>query len=166
VLITGVYGAGKSTVAADIADILERRRVPYGAIDLDWIMWFDTGRDDMDELGSRVFRANLADVVRNYLDVGIERFVLAGAIETRADLDGLRSAIAVPLTVVRLTVPLHEVVRRLRSDPTSGRQDDLQVAIEWSDAAVGLGLDDFSVANEGAVRDTSTEVLRRLGWLE
>jgi len=166
VLITGVYGAGKSTVAADIADVLERRRVPYGAIDLDWIMWFDTGRDDMDELGRKVFLANLADVVRNYLEVGVERIVLAGAIESRADLDGVRDAVSVPLTVVRLTVPLHEVVRRLRSDPTAGRQDDLQVAIEWTDAAVGLGLDDFSMANEGAVRDTSTAILERLGWLE
>ena len=60
----------------------------------------------------------------------------------------------------------HEVVRRLRADPTVGRQDDLKVAIEWPDAAVGLGLEDFAVANEGAVRETSAAILERLGWLE
>jgi hypothetical protein len=98
--------------------------------------------------------------------VGIERFVLAGAIESRHDLDGVRDAVPIPLTVVRLTVPLHEVVRRLRADPTVGRQDDLKVAIEWPDAAVGLGLEDFAVANEGAVRETSAAILERLGWLE
>jgi Mrp family chromosome partitioning ATPase len=39
VLITGVYGTGKSSVAAEIAETLERRGVPYGALDLDWLGW-------------------------------------------------------------------------------------------------------------------------------
>ena len=36
VLISGVYGAGKSSVTAEIAETLKHRGVPYGAIDLDW----------------------------------------------------------------------------------------------------------------------------------
>ena len=40
VLITGVYGAGKSSVAEEIADALEARGALFGAIDLDWLMWF------------------------------------------------------------------------------------------------------------------------------
>ena len=41
VLITGVYGTGKSSVAAEIAETLERHGVPYGALDLDWLTWFE-----------------------------------------------------------------------------------------------------------------------------
>ena len=37
VLITGVYGAGKSTVAAEISYLLEQRRQPYALLDLDFL---------------------------------------------------------------------------------------------------------------------------------
>jgi adenylylsulfate kinase-like enzyme len=39
VLITGVYGSGKSTVAAEIAYLLEQRRQPYALLDLDYLGW-------------------------------------------------------------------------------------------------------------------------------
>ena len=39
VLITGVYGAGKSTVAAEISYLLEQRRQPYALLDLDFLGW-------------------------------------------------------------------------------------------------------------------------------
>ena len=36
VLITGVFGSGKSSVAAELADLLEREGLSYAALDLDW----------------------------------------------------------------------------------------------------------------------------------
>ena len=39
VLLTGAYGTGKSSVAAEMAELLEARDVPYAAIDLDWLIW-------------------------------------------------------------------------------------------------------------------------------
>jgi hypothetical protein len=36
VLITGVYGSGKSSVAAEIAYLLQERRQPYALLDLDF----------------------------------------------------------------------------------------------------------------------------------
>ena len=36
-LLTGVFGAGKSAVAEEIADLLEGGASPYAAIDLDWL---------------------------------------------------------------------------------------------------------------------------------
>ena len=39
VLITGVYGAGKSSVAAEIAYLLQERRQPYALLDLDFLGW-------------------------------------------------------------------------------------------------------------------------------
>jgi adenylylsulfate kinase-like enzyme len=35
VLITGVYGSGKSSVAAEVAYLLEQRSEPYALLDLD-----------------------------------------------------------------------------------------------------------------------------------
>ena len=39
-LLTGVYGAGKSTLVAEIATVFEERGEPFAAIDLDWLGWF------------------------------------------------------------------------------------------------------------------------------
>ena len=37
VLITGVYGSGKSSVAAEISYLLEQRREPHALPDLDYL---------------------------------------------------------------------------------------------------------------------------------
>jgi adenylylsulfate kinase-like enzyme len=51
VLITGVYGAGKSSVAEEIADALEARGTRFGAVDLDWLMWFGVPSVDPETSG-------------------------------------------------------------------------------------------------------------------
>jgi putative protein kinase ArgK-like GTPase of G3E family len=43
VLVTGVYGSGKSTVVADIGGLLEERGEYYGVLDIDWLGRFDAG---------------------------------------------------------------------------------------------------------------------------
>jgi adenylylsulfate kinase-like enzyme len=45
VLITGVYGSGKSTVAEEIAAVLEEHNAAYALLDLDFLAWFDTGAE-------------------------------------------------------------------------------------------------------------------------
>jgi adenylylsulfate kinase-like enzyme len=46
VVITGAYGTGKTSLVEEIADILEDRGDRYGALDLDWLGWFDLGFGD------------------------------------------------------------------------------------------------------------------------
>ena len=75
-LITGPYGAGKSLLAATVADELERRGVRFAAVDLDWLAWFDPGDDPA--TAQRIFLANLRAVVANYRSIGITWFVFAG----------------------------------------------------------------------------------------
>ena len=76
VLITGVYGSGKSSVAAEIAYVLEQRHQPYALLDLDYLSWAGTGSSDRaEEFG--LLLQNLADVAGNYRRAGIHLFVLA-----------------------------------------------------------------------------------------
>ncbi len=163
VLITGVYGSGKTSVVEEIADILEGLGAPYAALDLDWLAWFDTGSLG-EAAANRMLLKNLASLVSNYLAAGVRHFVLAGAYGERSELDDLRAELPMPLRVVRLSVPLPEIERRLRSDPTTGRQHDLRVATAWVAASRGVGIEDIAVTNDRPVRQVAQGILDWLGW--
>lgn len=163
VLITGEFGSGKTSVAVEMADMLEKRHVPFAVLDLDWLTWCATGSDD-DGAEHRMMLSNLVPVVANYLAAGIRFFVLARAVRTRPELDSLRASLPMPLKVVRLTVPWPEIERRLRSDITAGRQDDLHEAATWV-GSEDASIEDATVSNDRPIREAAMEVLDWLGWL-
>jgi hypothetical protein len=163
VLITGVYGSGKSSVAQEIADLLEKQNAPYALLDLDFLGWFDAaGEGRLAE--ESVMLKNLVALVDNYLAVGVRFFVLAGAIRDAAELDDLKAQLPMPLRVVRLTVPLAEIEKRLRSDVTTGRRADLREAAAWVASSVGVGLEDETVSNERPIGEVAADILGWLRW--
>jgi len=163
VLVSGVYGSGKSSVAQEIADLLEEQNVPYALLDLDFLAWFDTGSEGGPTEHSMMLR-NLSALVGNYLAVGVQFFVLAYAIRGRAELDSLKAELPMPLRVVGLTVPLREIERRLHSDPTTGRRDDLRGAASWIAASLSTGFEDSTVPNDRPIREVAVDTLDWLGW--
>lgn len=163
VLVTGAYGVGKTSVVEEIADLLERRAIRYGAIDLDWLGWFDPGFGDHGA-GRPVMLQNLNAVVGNYYDTGVRYFALAGAASTIDEIAELREAVAMPLMVVRLTVEIEEIERRLGQSVTTGRLDDLQVASEWLARGRGQDVGDLVIANDGSIRDVAEQIVVALGW--
>jgi hypothetical protein len=112
VLITGVYGSGKSSVAAEIAYLLQQRRQPYALLDLDFLAWAGIDFDDH-AAGFGLMLRNLTAVASNYRDAGISTFVLAWFVRDQGALRGVQEAVGVPLRVVRLSVPLPDIERRL-----------------------------------------------------
>jgi hypothetical protein len=163
VLITGVYGSGKSSVAAEIAYLLEQRRRPYAFLDVDFLGW--GGADFSGHSAGRwLTLRNLASVVANYREAGVGLFVLAYFIPDHQTLRGVREAAGVPLRVVRLTVPLPDIRQRLAADVTSGRQDDLREAEAQIAASEGVGLEDLVAANDRPVGVVAGEIMNWLGW--
>jgi len=161
-LITGLFGTGKSSVAVEIADILEKRGLAYAVIDLDWLCWGFAGTEAGSE--HRMMLANLVPVVSNYLSAGVRYVVLARSIRTADELDSLRRTLAMPLHVVGLTVPFDEIERRLGSDVTAGRADDLRDARAWVASGEGAGFDDHVVANDRPLREVAEGIVRLIGW--
>jgi adenylylsulfate kinase-like enzyme len=164
VLITGVYGTGKSSVAAEIAYVLEQRRQPYALLDLDYLGWGGDNFDDH-EAGFGLMLRNVAAVVSNYRDAGVSVFVAAYFVRHHNALRGIREAVGVPLRVVRLTVPLPEIEQRLAADLTTERREDLREAAASIAAGEGAGVEDVVVANDRPPGDVAHEIMAWLDWL-
>jgi hypothetical protein len=163
VLLTGVYGSGKSSVAEEIAYLLEHQGEPYALLDLDYLSWAGTGTDDRAaEFG--LMLQNLTAVAANYRQAGIRFFVLAYFVRTPGEMRGVREALGLPLRVVRLTVPLPDIERRLANDVTSGRRDDLREAASSIAAAEGAGVEDMAISNDRPIGGVARDVMTFLGW--
>jgi adenylylsulfate kinase len=163
VLITGVYGSGKSSVAAEVSYLLEQRRQPHALLDLDYLGWGGNNFDDH-AAGFGLMLRNLAAVASNYRDAGVSVFIVAYFIRDRDGLRAVREAAAVPLRVVRLSVPLLAIEQRLAADVTSGRRDDLREAAASIAAGEGVGVEDVTVVNDRPVGLVAREVMTWLGW--
>jgi adenylylsulfate kinase-like enzyme len=164
VLITGVWGSGKSSVAAEIAYLLEQRRQPYALLDLDFLGWgVDYSDDDAARFG--LMLRNLAAVVSNYREAGISVFVLASFVSGHDELRGIRTAVGVPLRVVRLSVPLSDIEQRLAADVTTERQEDLREAARQIAAGEGVGVEDVLLANDRPVPVVAQQIMTWLGWV-
>jgi hypothetical protein len=164
VLLTGVYGSGKSSVAEEIAYLLEQRGEPYALLDLDYLSWAGTGTDDRAaEVG--LMLQNLAAVAANYRQAGIRMFVLAYFARSAGEVQSIGEALGLPLRVVRLTVPMPDIERRLAGDVTSGRRDDLREAASSIAAAEGAGVEDVAIGNDRPIGVVARNVMSFLGWL-
>jgi len=151
VLLTGVYESGKSSVAEEIAYLLEQRGEPYALLDSDYLSWAGTGSGDRaDEFG--LMLQNLAAVAANYRRAGIRLFVVAYFVRSPGEVADVRTALGLPLRVARLTVPLPVIEQRLAGDVTSGRRDDLREAAASMAAAEGVGVEDVTIRNDRPVR--------------
>jgi hypothetical protein len=161
-LLTGVYGTGKSTIAAEIADILEPGETLVAAIDLDWLTWSNApgaGHED-----NTILARNLAAVVAIYRDAGVRRFILAGFMANDAEVAAIRRALAMPLRVVRLTAPVQILEGRLGNSPTKSQVDDFERVRDWLARGVGVGIEEAEIENTGPIRATALKVLDVMGW--
>lgn len=164
VLLTGVYGSGKSSVAEEIAYVLEQRGEPYALLDLDYLSWAGTGIDDRAAEFEWLLQ-NLAAVAANYRQAGIGLFVLAYFARSSGEVEAVRNALGLPLRVARLTASLSDIEQRLAHDVTSGRRDDLREAAASIAAAEGTGVEDVVIRNDGPIALVAQQVMTFLGWL-
>jgi hypothetical protein len=163
-VLCGLYGTGKSSVAEEIAVRFEHDGTPFAAIDMDWLSWF--GVEGIDPHEDRtVFLANLSAMVATYLGVGVRRFVMAGSLADEEDADAMRTALPFPTTIVELRAPWDVIERRLRASPTTGRLEDLEAARE-NHLRGGGPTPDAIVDADRPLPEVAAEVLRVVGWTD
>jgi hypothetical protein len=91
-------------------------------------------------------------------------FVLAYFVRSPAEVQAVRAALGLPLQVARLTVPLPVIERRLASDVSSGRRDDLREAAASIAASAGVGIEDVVISNDHSLGVVAHDVMAFLGW--
>ena len=166
-LLSGTVGAGKTTTAEAVGDLLQERGVPGAVIDLDGLRrcWPSPPGD---RFNNTVELANLTAVARTYREAGAERLVLAGVVEVPGARAAYEQAVGAPLQVCRLHVDLAVVQQRLLRRH-AGRDAELRWHLDRSaelDAVLAsAGVEDFVVdATALPVPEVAAAVMRGAGW--
>jgi hypothetical protein len=158
-------GAGKTAVLAEASDILAQRQIVHAAIDLDA---FGLAHLPSAARSDGVVYDNLRSICRNYAALGVQRFLVARAIEDSAQLKLCRDIIpAVNTVVCRLTASIEAMKRRaqIRDLGISQREYVARVA-KLNPILDRVRLEDFAVTNENrSLTDVALEMLVKARWI-
>jgi hypothetical protein len=164
-VITGGMGAGKTSVLGEASDILALRHIAHAAIDLDAL---GLGFLPSAAANDGAMYSNLRSVCENYAGLGVQRFLLARAIEDRAQLKICRDAVSATEMVVCRLIATGETMQQrvnMREIGISQREYVARVA-KLNDILDREQLEDFRVTNENrSLTDVALEMLAEAGWI-
>ena len=158
-------GAGKTAVRGEASDFLAQRQIVHAAIDLDALGLAhlpSAARSD------GVMYDNLRSICRNYAALGVQRFLVARAIEDSAQLKLCRDIIpAVNTVVCRLTPSIETMKRRVQIRELGISQPEYVTRVaKLNDILDRARLEDFAVTNENrSLTDVALEMLVKAGWI-
>ncbi|WP_262348083.1 adenylyl-sulfate kinase [Cellulosimicrobium cellulans] len=166
-LLTGTVGAGKSTTADHVGELLAERGVPHAVVDLDELRrsWPAPPGDPFQQ---DLELENLRAVAAVYRRRGAARLVLAGVLEDRDSRAAYADAVGMPLTVCRLRLAVPAVRDRL-----DVRHAGHASVLAWHRHRAGelhaileaARVEDHVVDVEGlAPAEVAAAVLRAVGW--
>jgi adenylylsulfate kinase-like enzyme len=167
VWLNGTVGVGKTTVGEVLAEYLAQAGDAVAFINTD-----DLGRSwprpDHDRFNAALVERNLASLASNYVNAGARTIVIAGVIQTNAQLQRYTAALGTTPHHVRIVAPAEVIERRLHTrhgqSDASGlrwhleRAPELEVILDESDLSMER------VANIETPLATAKAVLAAIGW--
>jgi predicted kinase len=170
-LLTGVAGVGKSTVAQAVGHLLTTAGCVTAVVDTDMLAQFGpapkTRRGDSsfyDELKC----ANLAALWGNFKAAGARFVVVAAVIDNRPLRDLYAKSLAgCAIQLVGLTADDDTVTRRLRQRDTGPKlEQHLRALQEHRRKPPTAAIEDFLIVNDRTAADVAGELLVRAGWAD
>jgi len=164
-IITGTMGAGKTAVLGEASDILAQRQIVHAAIDLDAL---GLAHLPSAAFSDSVMYDNLRSICGNFAALGVQRFLLARAIEDEAQLKLCREIIPAANTVVcRLVASIEAMKRRVRMRELGISQREYAARVAKLNAILDRArLEDFAVRNEDRpLTEVAIDVLVQAGWI-
>ena len=158
-------GAGKTAMLGEASDILAQRQIVHAAIDLDA---FGLAHLPSAARIDGVMYDNLRSVCTNYATLGVQRFLVARAIEDSAQLELCRDIIpAVNTVVCRLTATIEEMKRRVQMRDLGISQREYVARVAKLNVILDQArLEDLVVTNENrSLTDVALEMLVKARWI-
>lgn len=166
-VVNGTMGAGKTTIASAVADLLREREVPHAWVDVDALcqVWPTTPGDPFAQ--GLVFE-QLAVLAPGLAARGLRHVVLPRVVEDADDRERYEQAFdGADVVIVRVDASVDVRVARLAAREPEGYWQDFALARTRELAAVleRLDLDDAVVLNEGRSKpEVAADVLAAAGW--
>ncbi len=112
-IVTGPVGAGKTSAAEAVYDLLSANKTPCAVIDFDWLTAAYPAPVN-DGFNFRLGIKNLSSILPNYLSLGIKLFIIPTVIESKEEIEIFKGLInGTDIFVVRLTAELSTLHKRL-----------------------------------------------------
>jgi GNAT superfamily N-acetyltransferase/predicted kinase len=163
-VVNGTVGAGKTTVAGRVADLLLAGGTASVVVDVDELTDARPAPDD-DPFHQRLAFEALARLAPLYRDRGLRRVLLPRVVEDPADREGYERAFdGADVRVVRLRVPERERLARIRARARSEVGWELERTVELEHVLERLALDDAVVDGTGDLDEVAARVLAAAGW--
>lgn len=170
-LLTGVAGVGKSTVAAAAGRVLTLAGRVNAVVDTDMLAQFGP-RPASNPSGGRFYDelkcVNLAALWANFKAAGA-RFIVVSAVIDSSTLRGryTESLAGCEVRLIRLTADDDTIRSRLRQRDTGATlEQHLEALNEHRRIPTTIGVEDFTVTNDRAAVDVATAILVRVGWVD
>jgi hypothetical protein len=159
-IVTGPCGVGKSTVAFECMEILEREGVPAAMVDGELAYFHPKPADD--RFGYAVAEAGLRALWPVYAAQGHDRLLLSRVVEDGEQLAIVENAVpGARFRIFRLVARPETVAARLRKrELGSGLEWHLRRAPEIAAATLGDPVD-----ADRSVSEVARDVLERAGWI-
>ena len=168
VIVTGTIGAGKSTVAGAMSELLHEADIRHALIEVDSLGEVYPAHDPDDPYGEALAMQMLATLWPQYLAAGITRAIVTMTLENTDELVKLLHAMGSPAaTVVRLDASGRTRAARIEArEFGSLRSAFLEKTDELGTRMAQLGIGDVIVDNDNrSPVDTARDVLRRIRWM-
>ncbi|MFI7211517.1 GNAT family N-acetyltransferase [Micromonospora maritima] len=171
-LLTGVAGAGKSTVADAVGRMLTRGGHVTAVVDTDLLAQFGPPPAAAGDAGARVYDelkcVNLASVWGNFRAAGARVVVVAAVVESAVQRQRYAESLAgCDLVVVGLTADVDTIRGRLRRRDTGPRLErHLRALAQPASVPVEPAVADFTITNDGTPARVAADILARLGWAD
>jgi hypothetical protein len=164
-IITGTMGAGKTSVLGEASDLLALRQIDHAAIEVDAL---GLAHLPSGVCNDEVMYGNLRSVCNNYAALGVQRFMLARALEDRSQLQRCRDIVPAANTVVcRLTAGIAAMEQRIKMRETGVSQGQYVARVAKLNVILDRArLEDFTVTNENrSLTEVALEMLVKAGWI-
>ncbi|MEU1689063.1 GNAT family N-acetyltransferase [Micromonospora sp. NPDC005707] len=170
-LLTGVAGVGKSTVADEVGRALTGAGHVTAVVDTDLLAQFGPP-PSVGPAGGRVYDelkyVNLASVWANFRAAGARFVVVAAAVESVTQRQRYTESLAgCELTVVRLIADSDTVRDRLRQRDTGPKLERHLRALDRPlPSPTRTAVEDFRIPNDRPPAEIAAKILARVGWAD